>query len=268
MAAYSAERRQGTLSYSGSPGVATFSPATNCVAGNTLVMVIAVVDATALTVASVTDSVGNTWTVDVERTSGAGRNIHICSTKQNIGPVLTSTTVTVTMSAAIASATTQMWLEEFTGQYSPDVVASQTGGTGTSVVFGTTAATASTDEFAVIACTVSKSGASATWTWTKDANYTNFTTAPPIPNASGTLNNAAHYRLLSATGTQTATDTVNNTTNGQAAVIATYKADAVAYQPRSGAVNFQDPGVFAKAWRRARSGIFVPRLWLPEGATI
>lgn len=223
MAAYSAERRQGTLSFSGTPGVATFSPASNCTAGNTLVIVICVVDATALTVASITDSVGNTWTVDVERTSGAGRNIHICSTKQNVGALTTGSTVTVTMSAAIAGTTTQMWLEEFTGQYDFDVGSGQIAGTGLSVGYGTTAATASTDEFAVIAALVTKSGGGATWTWTKDTNYLNFTTPPPIPNASGTVSCAAHYRLLSATGTQTATDTVNNSTNSQSAVIATYK---------------------------------------------
>jgi hypothetical protein len=45
-------------------------------------------------------------------------------------------------------------------------------------------------------------------------------------------------------------------------------AVAAAPVPRHGFVNYQDPGVFAKAWDRAKSGILVPRLWTPEGATI
>lgn len=244
MAAYNAERKAGTLAFSGTPGVGTFSPATNCGAGNTLIFVLAYQAATSQTIASITDTKGNAWTIDVERTASTGRNVHICSTRQNVGALTTGDTITVTLSAASAD-TVQMWLEEFTGAYDFDVGASQTGGTGTSVAFGTTATTASTDEFAVIAAVVSKSGAAASWTWTKDANYTNFTTAPPLPTGSQTLSTAAHYRLLSATGTQTATDTVNNSTNGQVAVIATYKAQAVAaYQPRNPGVNFQNPGVF------------------------
>lgn len=40
------------------------------------------------------------------------------------------------------------------------------------------------------------------------------------------------------------------------------------YQPREPGAHFQDPAVFAKAWNRLRSGIVVPKLWLPEGAVI
>jgi hypothetical protein len=226
MATYNAERKSGAISFSGTPGVATFSPASNCGTGNTLILLIAYLNATAANVTSVTDSAGNTWTVDVQLTSGVGRHVHICSCKQNVAALTTSSTITITLSAASSDTNTQIWLEEFTGQYDFDVAASQSAGTGTSVGFGTTAATASTDEFAVCVAVVSKSGGGATWTWTKDANYTNFTTAPPLPNASGTLSSAAHYRLLSATGTQTATDTTNNTTNSQVAAIATYKVAA------------------------------------------
>lgn len=43
------------------------------------------------------------------------------------------------------------------------------------------------------------------------------------------------------------------------------------WQPHNVGANFQDPGVLSKArdlWERTRSGISVPRLWTPEGATI
>lgn len=49
--------------------------------------------------------------------------------------------------------------------------------------------------------------------------------------------------------------------------VAVYPAPPAGFIPRYPAINFQDPAVLAKAWKRTR-GIFVPKLWTPEGATI
>lgn len=221
MAAYNAERKAGQITFVLASG--TFSPATNCGAGNTLVLVAVTTSGSAQKLTAVTDTKGNTWTVD--KTAGTGPAVSICSTKQNAGALTTGDTVTMTGTGS--GVVMQIWCEEFTGQYDFDVAASATGTTGAGNT-GTTAATASTDEFAVAGICATKSGAGAVWTWTKDANYTNFTTAPPLPNASGSGSSAAHYRLLAATGTQLCTDTVNQTTNSWAGAIATYKVAAAA----------------------------------------
>lgn len=45
----------------------------------------------------------------------------------------------------------------------------------------------------------------------------------------------------------------------------------VEFVPRHPAINHQNPGLLAKAhdaWQRTKGGIFVPRLWTPEGAQI
>lgn len=64
---------------------------------------------------------------------------------------------------------------------------------------------------------------------------------------------------IGATGTATATPSV--TTSSRALGV------SLALKARNlhrGAVNFQDPGVFARAWRRARGGLLVPDLWVPD----
>jgi len=54
-----------------------------------------------------------------------------------------------------------------------------------------------------------------------------------------------------------------DTSDGWAAATVALRGVADAYQPRYGFVNYQNPGVFAKAWQRSR-GILVPKLWTPE----
>lgn len=235
-ASYVAERKSGDIT----AGAFAFSPATNCTAGNTLALVIAHYVANTIGVTGVTDTKGNTWTIDQSVTVTGGQAVFICSTLQDVGTLTTSDTITV---ATTGSGTGAYWLEEFSGQYSKDVSTSATGTSGAGNT-GTTAATADADEFAVVGLVAKKSGGGATWVWTKDANYTNFTTAPPVPTGSSTLSSAAHYRILSSTGTQICTDTVNQTSNAWGGAIVTYKVVA------AGAATSLYPGLERRTARR------------------
>lgn len=219
MAAYNAERKGQNTAVSTTGGIYTFSPASNCGAGNTLTLVVTDPSGGNRTVTQVTDSAGNTWTVDKVQAEATASSVSICSCLQDVATLTTSDTISITQSST--GGQLLFWLEEFTGQYELDKPASNTG-TGTSLTTGTTATTTSTDAFAIAGFSCTKSGGGAAWTWTKDANFSNFTTGPAT--TSSTRSGAAHYRILSATGTYSATDSVNNTTNHYSAAIAVYKA--------------------------------------------
>lgn len=75
---------------------------------------------------------------------------------------------------------------------------------------------------------------------------------------------------LASAGMQTNTSpedpgTFTMGSDGWAAASVAIRGVANVYQPRHGFTNFQDPGVFMK---RIRDRIYIPKLWLPEGAMI
>lgn len=70
---------------------------------------------------------------------------------------------------------------------------------------------------------------------------------------------AVAYRIVTATGTYSP-QWVTGASRDYTMTVGSWKADA-AYQPRNPAINIQDPALFMK---RLRSGISVPKLWVPE----
>lgn len=78
--------------------------------------------------------------------------------------------------------------------------------------------------------------------------YLIFTIAMEIVTASG--NNSADALLRSGSAATTGTRVLTS--------------DFSPGPPRNAGVNFQNPGVFAKAWRKKAGRIFVPDLWLPN----
>jgi hypothetical protein len=193
----------------------------SCTAGNTVIFLFSGQTTTLPTVTSITDSKGNTWTIDVQ--NNAQKTVVIASTRQNAGTLLSTDNITINL-ASVYTGNIDGFVLEFSGQYVFDVGATNSGTSGTSLASGTTAATASTDEFACVMYHATKSGATATYTWTKDANYTSPATFQLPSSATATRDSdVIGYRLLSATGAQSATYVVNNTSNGWGASIATYK---------------------------------------------
>src|SRR5581483_6097582 len=92
--AYVAQRVSGTSAQTTS---VTFSPATNCTPGALLVLLFAG-RATATPSVTVTDTKGNTWTVDAGPIREPGNGwCFIASTVQDVGALLTTDTITVTI---------------------------------------------------------------------------------------------------------------------------------------------------------------------------
>jgi hypothetical protein len=209
------ERKSGTGTSAGT--TITFSPASNCTAGNTIYLCFLVVGAAGAT--AVSDGT-NVWTGDMLLTSG-GRCISVWASYQATG-LTTSSVVTVTMPTTVGYA---YWLEEFNGNYSAvDVQATSTGSNVTSLPTGTTAATATADELALAVYSTNTPAG----TITKNASYTNFTTGEQT--APSTQDGLFSYRILSATGTQNADGTDSSMVNSLNGVV-TYKAVATVTIP-------------------------------------
>jgi hypothetical protein len=108
-------------------------------------------------------------------------------------------------------------------------------------------------------------------TWS-DTPPTNYTPSPPRQKSCGTAGTnlggliAAAERQLHTAGPEDPGTFAKD-------VSASWRSQTIAIHPaynRIPAVNYQDPGLMMKArdaWERRR-GIFVPRLWTPEGAVI
>jgi hypothetical protein len=77
---------------------------------------------------------------------------------------------------------------------------------------------------------------------------------------------SAYRQLNTSTSEDPASWTISAAPNGWSAWVVAIHPQ----RPHYGS-SFQDPAVFAKArdvYKRLRSGIFVPKLWLPEGAVV
>lgn len=215
VAAFSGERGSGSKSTSSTQVIA---PISNATAGNTLVLVIANQSSSAAVVTSVTDSRGNTWTIDAVNSATGAPGISICSTRQNQAALRTSDTITVTMSG---STTVSYWLEEFVGQFTKDVTGNNSGSAGTTLTTSGTTTTAT--EFVVSTFTAQKNGAATSWSWTTDPASSSFPTGSlPTSNSVNTTN--AQYQILSSAGAISISDTVSSNAN------AGWKATLVAYK--------------------------------------
>jgi hypothetical protein len=103
---------------------------------------------------------------------------------------------------------------------------------------------------------------------TPPTNYTGEAQSGITADAVGGVEASVAFRQLNTASENPGAWTMDASNARGAAQLIAVRPAAVVYEPRHGFVNFQDPGVFAKAWDRAKSGILVPRLWTPEGATI
>lgn len=81
--------------------------------GNGSLLLLAVACGGAFTVNSVADSQGNTWTKDKSQTQS--NNICVFSTVQNIGPLSTSDTITLTFSGSLSNTHVAATVDEFSG---------------------------------------------------------------------------------------------------------------------------------------------------------
>jgi hypothetical protein len=216
-----AERALGSTG-SGSGATQSIPILSNCTPGNTLILSFAC-RCTSISGVAVTDSKGNAWTVDEVRTNN--NFVFIASTRQNVGTLTTSDTITVTF--GVSAQQVRIWiLNEYTGLLTSGYVdQTQHNENGTSVTAantGTTALTTQSEEIAVAAYCISIADATVTGdaAWLASAHETiaQAASSDGFPKRLHT-----RYKRLTSTGTQ-----INSITYGSAAtyeaVIVTYKA--------------------------------------------
>lgn len=195
--------------------VAAINPTATIAVGRFAILLCAWTGGT--TISSVTDNVGgNTWLVDRQRANGSFASFGIVSCRVT-NAILTSNTITIN-GADMAGSGHGIMLEEFSGVLASgtytDVSADNVGADSTTATTGTTGVTAQADELA-IECSVPQATG---YTFTKDAAYTYFTTHES--NRTG-----GAYKILSATGTQSATCAWVGAGVNWVGGIVTYKAD-------------------------------------------
>lgn len=168
-------------------------------------------DGGTIPVPTVTDSKGNTWTVKYAiNNHPANRIISLVAfTDQAAGKLTTSDTITVRTNTTALWESVVWTVEEFSfpagRTLALDVFATATGNAATSFPTGTTAATAAAAELALANC------ATGFQLTTKDAGYTAPTTGAQDKRLANLTANGiggfGTYKILAATGTQSATYT-------------------------------------------------------------
>lgn len=186
-------------------GSSTLSPATAVQVG-TRAFLFAAGPTAAKTISSVTDDVGNTWTVDATF-AGATDNVAVasCRVTTQIG---TSNVITINWSSA-TSANRQIWIQEVSGVGVFDKSAAAAG-TSTTPSSGNTATLSQADELVWGLVRFN------TATWTKGATYTNPTTSV-LSTGTG-----LEYKIVAAT-TAVAADGSLSASVVWAALAATYR---------------------------------------------
>lgn len=201
--------------------------ASDCTTGNTIILIY-VARRTSLGGESVTDSKGNTWTIDnIPSVISGNQWIIVASTRQDVGTLVTSDTVTITAGTSWSNARIAV-LEEFSGLLISgylDKIADQgqSGGSFTSFPTGTTAATDQADELAVAAWSINGDFAD---TPSLDGAFTGFTTSTNRQVGGDTFKRwyVGQYKILSSTGTQSAAVTKTTAESSSNGLITTYRA--------------------------------------------
>lgn len=193
-------------------------------AGNAIFVMSGGWHTTPYTVDTVTDNQSNTYTEDKEKVTGGGSGgIQIYS---DIDIGTPSGTFTITVDPTQASSNYMVWLAvEFSGvadSAAVDLSESTSSATGDAALT-TAGTTAQADELVLALAGVSNDD--------PNVNLTNPTTGytelGAYQNSNAILGFHASYKIVSATGTQSATWTHDNTSqDGWAAIICTYKAAA------------------------------------------
>lgn len=205
------ERRTGS-----NAGLATspfvISPTTTVQAGTRAILVFT--SGASKSVTAVTDSVGNTWTVDHVATDGT-RVISFASC-QVATQITSSNTISITLSNT-TNASADYWIQQVSGLATSSAFDQSHDGSGsasTAANSGNTATLAQADEFVFGASRTSSST-----TWAKGTGYTDVTT----PSRGST--SALEYKIVSATSAVSATGTWGANGNWVATVV-TYKGAA------------------------------------------
>jgi len=194
-----------------------FSPATTVAVNSVAILAIACL--ANKVASSVTDSVGNTYAVDVTAADGT-RALSFCSA-QIATQITSGDTITVNWNP-VTSGQVNIWVQEVTGLATSsvyDTTATATG-TGTALATATSPTLALADEivFGVFRT-------SADITWTKGASYTDPTT-PGIPTGAGAARNTLEYKIVS--------DATGIVADGTASPSVTWIALAATYKAPSG----------------------------------
>lgn len=224
------ERKTATLAGNiNNPYVIT--PATTIAAGSVAILFLTAGANKQIT--SVTDAVGNPWTVDHVGGDGTRElSVASCQVATQITP---ATNITINFNNGTTT-TTDLWIQEVTGLATSSVFDTfQDGsGSGTTPASGSTAALAQADE---IVFGLFRTSAS-TPAWTKGAGYTDVTTK--LVGAS-----ALEYKIVAATTPVSADGTYNNSGSWIAGVLA-YKgfSAVVAAQSQIGMLAAAGGGIF------------------------
>jgi hypothetical protein len=222
--AYVGER--GTLGITTGVGSTQDIPlASSCTSGNTLILIFASRCTSAAGI-SVTDSRGNTWTVDGGPYNFSNDLILVASTRQDVGRLITGDLVTVTFTTAPQEPRIA-FLEEFSGLLTSsyvDQTANATGSVVTSLPTGTTGTTTQANEVAISAFCVDDSNINVVLT--PDAGYSQFTSFSFTEWGTYKKIGAAQYLILTSTGAQASTITAGIAPNSYQGLIVTYKAAA------------------------------------------
>lgn len=230
----SAVRHSNGAFTSGHIGTSSFG--TLPTAGDAVVVVAWGEGSSSVTGLSCTDNqgVGNVYTQVGAKGTATYMCVVFCC--PSIGATSGTFTVTVTLNSSINAM--DVGAEEFTALTLPVDVTQSATGTSTAPATGTTAATAQADEVAVAVFTDNGNNE----TQTQPSGYS---TILSDPNGTTQMNGAGVFKVLSATGTQSATWTASNA--GWAATIACLKGAAGGGVPVVGG----DSLLFSQAVRRA-----------------
>jgi hypothetical protein len=257
--AFTAQRKSGTAAVTSNVLSITTLTA-NCTTGSTVYLFLLGVPGLSLT--SVSDDGGNnTWSVQQISTglSPTSQN-YMAWSYQNVG-LLTTNTITTNWTASSAT-TLCYWLEEFSGSggvgYTTlDQNASSNNATSTTAATGTTGTTTSTDEVAF--ALIDEGGTNAI---TKNASYTNFTTASQTNSNSHAC--LVSYRILTATGTQSGNATLASMATSECG-IATFKLTPTPLATKPHVYTNQSV-MHAANWmeKHEPENFWRPRLWTPR----
>jgi len=172
-------------------------------AGNLLILSMGM-NQSAISLSSVTDSRGNTWTVDQQQTnSNTTLDVAVASTLQNVAALQAADTITLHFSVALTGQAA-VTVHEFSGcskTIDQAVQQATAGSTGTARDAGTTAATTSANDLVWAALAVVGGETS----FTPGAGYSTPTTA--FYAQSTNISIEFEYQIVSATGVQHPTGT-------------------------------------------------------------
>jgi hypothetical protein len=133
-----------------------------------------------------------------------------------------------------------------------------------------------------IAVTFSPTGGAKDYLWLWAGGWEGEQTSPPVGNPTNYSNPAGGNsgtagvvatncrvagasRQLNAAAPSLSSWTISVTDDWTAWVVAVHPVAPPVFVPRNPGINHQNPGVLAKAWERAKSGVWLPpKLWTPR----